>query len=56
MPQYNVGHYKLVLLIKSQIDKLNGLEIAGNAYDGVGIPDCINSGEKAAESLITQLI
>jgi len=29
-----------------------GLYVAGNAYGGVGIPDCIRSGESAAEDLI----
>ena len=33
------------------IKKYPGLQLAGNAYEGVGIPDCISSGENAAEKL-----
>ena len=29
-----------------------GLQLAGNAYHGVGIPDCIHSGESAAERIL----
>jgi protoporphyrinogen/coproporphyrinogen III oxidase len=28
------------------------LALAGNAYHGVGIPNCIHSGEQAAEQLL----
>lgn len=55
MPQYHVGHRELVEGIQREIKKMNGLEIAGNAYGGVGIPDCINSGERAAERLLQSL-
>lgn len=55
MPQYYVGHRELVEGIQREIKKLNGLEIAGNAFGGVGIPDCINSGERAAERLLQSL-
>jgi len=55
MPQYHVGHRELVEGIQREIKKLNGLEIAGNAFGGIGIPDCINSGERAAERLLQSL-
>ncbi|HSC34693.1 MAG TPA: protoporphyrinogen oxidase [Thermodesulfobacteriota bacterium] len=55
MPQYHVGHRELVEGIQREIKKLDGLEIAGNAFGGVGIPDCINSGERAAERLLQSL-
>lgn len=55
MPQYHVGHGELVDGIQREIRKLKGVEIAGNAYGGVGIPDCINSGERAAERLLQSL-
>jgi len=51
MPQYSVGHLELVDRIRAEISKHRGLELAGNAYGGVGIPDCVNSGEQAAEKL-----
>jgi len=54
MPQYHVGHLDLVNKIMGPC-KLVGLELAGNAYYGVGIPDCVRSGEKAAEAIINSL-
>ncbi|HML94139.1 MAG TPA: protoporphyrinogen oxidase [Thermodesulfobacteriota bacterium] len=52
LPQYYVGHPDLVRKILSGVKKLKGLEIAGSALGGVGIPDCINSGESAAEKVV----
>ena len=49
MPQYHVGHLERVKQIEQRISRLPGLELAGNAYRGVGIPDCIHSGEQAAQ-------
>ena len=53
MPQYEVGHLDRVTAIENELKKLPGLALAGNSYRGAGIPDCIRSGETAAESLIT---
>ena len=53
MPQYEVGHLDRVTAIENELKKLPGLTLAGNSYRGAGIPDCIRSGETAAESLIT---
>jgi oxygen-dependent protoporphyrinogen oxidase len=55
MPQYFVGHLDLVSKIKGRVNKYKSLDLAGNAYGGVGIPDCINSGEKAAENIFNNL-
>lgn len=52
MPQYHVGHLDRVARISARIAALPGLHLAGNAYRGVGIPDCIISGEAAAESVM----
>ena len=49
MPQYHVGHLQRVAEIESRAANLPGLALAGNAYHGVGIPQCIHSGETAAE-------
>ena len=54
MPQYNIGHLERVGNIKRQIDRIDGLQLAGNAYQGVGIPQCVYSGERAAERLLQQ--
>ncbi|MCA1576804.1 MAG: protoporphyrinogen oxidase [Acidobacteria bacterium] len=52
MPQYEVGHLDRVAAIENQLAQLPNLTLAGNAYRGAGIPDCIRSGESAAEKLI----
>lgn len=49
MPQYAIGHLERVARIERLVSQLPGLEVAGNAYRGVGVPDCIHSGEQAAE-------
>ena len=54
MPQYQVGHLERVDRIRARGAAL-GLFLAGNAYEGVGIPDCIRSGERAAEALFATL-
>jgi oxygen-dependent protoporphyrinogen oxidase len=52
MPQYHVGHLDLVARIESRAKQLPNLELAGNAYHGVGIPFCVRSGESAAEAVL----
>ena len=52
MPQYEVGHLDRVSEIVRLASELPRLSLAGNAYHGAGIPDCIRSGEAAAESLL----
>jgi len=52
MPQYEVGHLERVNKIEKLAGEIPGLALAGNAYRGAGIPDCIRSGQNAAESLI----
>jgi oxygen-dependent protoporphyrinogen oxidase len=52
MPQYHVGHLDLVARINARCHAIPGLALAGNAYDGVGIPACVHSGERAAERLL----
>ena len=49
--QYYLGHVNRVAQIESEVAKLPGLAFAGNAFHGVGIPDCINSAEKAVAKL-----
>jgi oxygen-dependent protoporphyrinogen oxidase len=55
MPQYHVGHLKRVKRIEQRLASLPGFALAGNAYSGLGIPDCIRSGETAAELLAADL-
>ncbi|HEV2114187.1 MAG TPA: protoporphyrinogen oxidase, partial [Terriglobales bacterium] len=52
MAQYDVRHLELVKEIERPAQKLPGLALAGNAYHGVGIPDCIRGGRDAAQHLL----
>ena len=52
MAQYQVGHQDVVGDIERLTRELQGLALAGNGYHGIGIPDCIRSGETAAISLL----
>ncbi len=51
MPQYNVGHPARVQRIMAGLERWPGLALAGAAYHGIGIPDCIHSGEMAVGKL-----
>jgi protoporphyrinogen oxidase len=51
MAQYSVGHQGRIARVTEHIAALPGLRLAGNAYDGIGIPDCIRLGRKAAKEL-----
>ncbi len=55
MPQYEVGHLELIRRIEERLKQFPGLELAGNAYRGVGIADCIHSGEEAAERILRHI-
>jgi protoporphyrinogen/coproporphyrinogen III oxidase len=55
MPQYVLGHLDRVERIETALVSHPGLAVAGAAYRGVGIPDCIASGEAAAESVARSL-
>lgn len=53
MPQYNLGHPERLRRIDGHLEGYPGLAFAGNAYQGIGIPDCIRSGELAAEKILS---
>jgi oxygen-dependent protoporphyrinogen oxidase len=50
-PQYDLGHEERVAEIERSLPNLPGLHLAGAAYHGPGIPDCIQSGTKAAAAI-----
>ena len=52
MPQYHVGHLALAHAIERAVARHPGLRLAGGAYRGVGIADCVRSGEEAALALL----
>lgn len=49
MPQFHVGHLAKVARIEQLASQISRLELAGNAYHGVGIPDSVQSAEAAAQ-------
>jgi oxygen-dependent protoporphyrinogen oxidase len=51
MAQYPVGHAQRLAEIESRAAAIPGLYLAGNAYQGIGIPDCIRLGRQAADSI-----
>ena len=55
MPQYEVGHLSRVEEIERGAARIPALTLAGAAYHGVGIPDCIRGGEEAARVTIERL-
>lgn len=53
MPQYTVGHLDRVDKIENYAEEhLPGVYFAGASYRGVGVPDCIDQGEKAATNVM----
>jgi oxygen-dependent protoporphyrinogen oxidase len=55
MAQYAVGHLDRIQTVRDSIATLPGLALAGNAYEGIGVPDCIRTGQQAAESVLLSL-
>lgn len=51
MPQYRVGHLARIQRVREAVAGWPGLVLAGAAYDGVGIPDCIESARRGTEEL-----
>jgi oxygen-dependent protoporphyrinogen oxidase len=55
MAQYTLGHKTRVEHIRKIISSALGLALAGNAYGGIGVPDCIRSGSEAAAKVLADL-
>lgn len=54
MAQYTVGHRERVKAIRARLEARPGLHAAGNAYDGIGVPDCVRSGREAAREVLAR--
>ena len=52
MAQYTVGHLERLQRIEGLLKQLPGLALAGNAYRGIGVPDCVRSGEAAVQQVL----
>lgn len=56
MPQYTVGHQEKIKTLRNQVkEELPGVFLTGSSYEGVGVPDCIEQGEEAVNSLLDYL-
>ncbi len=51
-PQYDVGHLNRIAEIEKNVSELPGIFLAGSAFRGIGLPDCIHSAQLAAEKII----
>jgi oxygen-dependent protoporphyrinogen oxidase len=52
MAQYSVGHLDRLDRIDRLRQQLPGLALAGNGYRGIGVPDCVRSGQEAAKQVL----
>ncbi len=55
MAQYSVGHLDRLKRIQSLCEKLPGLALAGNGFNGIGVPDCVRSGTEAASKILGEM-
>jgi oxygen-dependent protoporphyrinogen oxidase len=51
MAQYTVGHEERIREIEARLESLPNLHLAGNAYHGIGVPDCVRMGKEVAERI-----
>ncbi len=56
MPQYTIGHESRVKTIEQMVTGLGSVRLCGSAYHGIGISDCINSGNTAAQGVLKDLL
>ena len=52
MPQYHVGHEEQLRLVEGALTDHPGILLAGAAYRGIGIPDCVRDGMETARRLV----
>ncbi len=55
MAQYTVGHRERVETVRARLAALPGVLLAGNAYEGIGVPDCVRSGRQAARQILSRI-
>jgi oxygen-dependent protoporphyrinogen oxidase len=55
MAQYGVGHNARTAAIRQMIAEMPALALAGNAYSGIGVPDCVRSGSEAAVKVLVDI-
>jgi oxygen-dependent protoporphyrinogen oxidase len=55
MAQYHLGHLERLARIDARLRNLPTLALCGNAYTGAGLPDCVRSGQSAAERILEEV-
>lgn len=55
MAQYEVGHLLRIARLEMHVQRFPGLHLSGNAYQGIGIPDCVRSGRSAADAIMRRV-
>lgn len=55
MAQYEVGHLLRIARLEMHLQRLPGLHLTGNAYHGIGIPDCVRIGRSAADAIMRRM-
>lgn len=55
MAQYEVGHLLRIARLEMHIQRFSGLHLTGNAYHGIGIPDCVRVGRSAADAIMRRM-
>jgi oxygen-dependent protoporphyrinogen oxidase len=55
LPQYAVGHVGRMRALAGRIDRMRGLRLVGNAYQGVGLPNLVEHGRSAARAVVSSL-
>jgi protoporphyrinogen/coproporphyrinogen III oxidase len=54
LPQYAVGHLGRVQRVRDAVAAHPGLAVCGATYDGVGIPACVGSAQRATAEILRQ--
>lgn len=55
MPVYTVGHLERAASVDAAVAQLPGWAVAGSALHGVGVPECIADGRRAAQAVIDRI-
>jgi protoporphyrinogen/coproporphyrinogen III oxidase len=55
MAQYEVGHLLRIARLEMHMQRFPGLQLTGNAYHGIGIPDCVRVGRAAADAIMRRM-
>jgi len=55
MPQYGIGHLLRIARLEMHMQRFPTMHLSGNAYHGIGIPDCVRAGRTAADAIMRRM-